>query len=389
MSRRLILVFNAGSSSLKFSLFELPSLQPVLQANIERIGLSRPAIEYKTNERDGVIYLKTKITDHAAALSTAFAFIIWSGLAVADIEVIGHRVVHGGEEFYQPTIVDKKVLNKLRRYNHLAPLHNPINLSVISACLEILPKVKNIACFDTEWYKNFQPEYFLYPLPQQFYHKFKIRRYGFHGLSHEYVARQAAKVLGRPLSQLNLITCHLGSGASVTAVAKGKAVANSMGFTPLSGLPMASRSGDIDPNIIFYLLDLGIKPDDIYKNLNTQSGWLAIAGTTDFRQIMVDAGYRIDGFKPRAKQQRDRSKLALRQFVEAINFYIGGYAAKLKKVDAVVFTGGIGGENKHFFKIMTKELSWLKSVNLLQIPTNEELVIASKVKTVWRKLEKK
>ncbi len=388
MARRLILVFNAGSSSLKFSLFEAGSLQPVLQANIERIGLSRPAINYKTEERDGIVYLKTKITDHTAALSTAFAFIIWSGLSIADIAVVGHRVVHGGEEFYQPTVIDKKVINRLRRYNHLAPLHNPINLSVISACLDILPKVKNIACFDTEWYKNFKPEYFLYPLPWQFYQKFRIRRYGFHGLSHEYVARQAAKVLDKPLSQLNLITCHLGSGSSVTAVAKGKAVANSMGFTPLSGLPMASRSGDFDPNIILYLLDLGEKPDSIYKDLNTKSGWLAVAGTADFRQIMVDAGYSIDGFKPRSKQQREKSKLALRQFIDAISFYVGGYAAKLKKVHAVVFTGGIGGENKHFFNIMTKELSWLRSVSLLQIPTNEELIIAAKVKAILRKVKK-
>ncbi len=377
-----ILVFNAGSSGLKFALFKEKGLDRLLYGNIERVGLSRPFITYQNQKKKGEIDIRQSLKNHYQALEVAFAFIAWQGFSLGDIRIIGHRVVHGGDEFWQPTLVNKQILQRIAKYNDLAPLHNPVNLAVIEACQQFLSGVKNVACFDTEWYKDLKPENYLYAIPLQFYQKYKIRRYGFHGLSHQYVAQQAAKLLRRPLAKLNLITCHLGSGASVSAVRRGRAIACSMGFTPLSGLPMSSRSGDLDANIPLYLIEkCGFKVSEVFNILNTQSGWRAIAGTGDFRQVMVDAGYKIVGFKPRrSKQQRLMAKLVLDQFIAQVKFYIGGYAALLGRTDAVVFTGGIGERNPHFLKLVTRNLKMCKGVKVLQIATDEELMIAQKVR---------
>lgn len=382
MVKKNILVLNAGSSSLKFALFDKASLKKLLAGNVERVGLSKSFITLSGNKRSQVA-LSKEVADHQRALEVVLGYLAWRGYDLAKIHEVGHRVVHGGEEFIKPTLVDKKVIKKIANYNKLAPLHNPINISVIQASLKLLPKLKNVACFDTEWYKDMPPVYYLYSLPLEYYQKYRIRQYGFHGLSHQYVAAMAAKKLNQSLNKINLITCHLGSGSSITAVKNGKAIETSMGMTPLAGLTMGSRSGDLDANIPLYMIsELKMSPRRVHEVLNFESGWKGLTGTTDFRQIMVDAGYKIPGFKSRSdKLKKKLSHLVLQKYVNEVKFYIGGYKALLEKVDGVVFTGAIGERNKDFRQLVTKGLD-LKSIKVMAINTDEELMIAQKIKKI-------
>jgi len=382
MSKEIILVLNAGSSSLKFALFAKVSLKRLLAGNVERIGLSQSFISLPGNKK-GQVALTRPVANHQRALEVVLGYLAWRGYDLSKINEVGHRVVHGGEEFIKPILVDKKVIKRIANYNKLAPLHNPINISVIQASLRLLPKSKSVACFDTEWYKDMPPAYYLYSLPLEYYQKYRIRQYGFHGLSHEYVAEVAAQRLNQPLNKINLITCHLGSGSSITAVKQGSAIETSMGMTPLAGLSMSSRSGDLDANIPLYMIrELKISPRRVQEILNFESGWQGLAGTSDFRQIMVDAGYRIPGFKYRSdKLVRKLSYLVLNKFVNEVKFYIGGYRALLGKVNAVVFTGAIGERNKDFRQLVIKGLD-LKGIKVMIIDTNEELMIARKIKRV-------
>ncbi len=375
-----ILVLNAGSSSLKFSLFNKKNLQEFFAGNIERIGLKDSLISYRKGKIKKVLTIHENIPNHQKALEAAIGFLEWSNFNIADIDLVGHRVVHGGGDFLSSVVLNRKVIRQISKNNDLAPIHNLINLAVIKASMKLLPKVKNVASFDTEWYSDMEPVHYLYSLPWKYYTKYKIRKYGFHGLSHEYIAFKAAKKLKRPLNKLNLITCHLGSGASITAVRQGRAIENSMGFTPLSGLLMSSRVGNIDANVPLHMIKkLKISPGRVYEILNYESGWLALAGVKDFRQVMVDSGYPIKGFKSRKEKiDRDKSKLVLNKFLNEVRFYIGGYVGLLGRVDALVFTGGIGERNAHFRKLVVKGLN-LK-VKVLEIPTNEELMIAKKIK---------
>ncbi len=378
----MILVFNAGSSSLKFALFDDQVKRRYVFGNIERIGLDKPIFSFTVGNRSVRENLTTKVKNHQQALQVARTFLLWQGYNLSALKKIGHRVVHGGGKFWQPIKLDAKVIKQLASFDQLAPLHNPVNLAVIKACQKLFPQIVQYVCFDTEWYRFMPPENYLYSLPEYLYKRYGVRQFGFHGLSHEYVAKQAAKVLGKPLASIKLITCHLGAGGSITAVENGRAIETSMGFTPLAGLSMSSRAGDVDANIPLYMIrNLKFSADKVFTILNKQSGWQALCGTADFRQIMVDSGYKIAGFTPRQqKSLRAKSKLALVRYVNEVRFYIAGFTALLaNQVAAVVFTGAIGAGNSDFRKLVLKKL-FTKKTRVLSFISDEETMIANKIK---------
>ena len=383
-----ILVINSGSSTLKFKIFDFLKLKEVSSGIVERIGLKNSFFEMNYNK----IHTRKNdyIRNHTEAINLVLSEVCemfsLSSREELDgvIKVVGHRVVHGGEDLTKSLVVTPRIFKKIDKYSELAPLHNPANLEGISITEEIMPKVKNIAVFDTAFY-NTLPDYaFLYALPYKFYSKYNIRRYGFHGISHSYVAREASLKLKKDLNKLNLITCHLGSGASVTAIEQGKAVDTSMGFTPLDGLVMSTRCGDIDPSIIFYL-EKKLKKKDIEEILNKESGLLGISGTADMREILINSGYKVPGFESSQKRSSDEKKLlklALQVFVYRVQKYISAYLGILGSVDAIVFTGGIGERSRVVRDLIIKGVKIDKKIKTLAIPANEELMIAREVKSV-------
>jgi acetate kinase len=295
--------------------------------------------------------------------------IIFKG--IQGLDAVAHRVVHGGEFFRQPTLINGRAINRIRQCSWLAPLHNPANLAGIVATQRLLTEVPQVAVFDTAFYRDLPQVAYLYGLPLAYYRRHHIRRYGFHGTSHEYVAYEAARVLRRPLHNLNLITCHLGNGCSITAVQEGRAVDTSMGFTPLEGLIMGTRCGDIDPAIVIFLITkLGLRPHEVDELLNKESGLRGISGiSNDMRRISELA---IKGNR--------RARLAYEMFIYRIVKYVGSYAAVLGRVDALVFTAGIGENHAPIRKEVTRRLLKLlkRPVRMLVIPTKEELLIARK-----------
>ena len=293
---------------------------------------------------------------------------------------IGHRVVHGGEPFTKPTLVSSVNLKLLSKYNHLAPLHNPINLSVIKICRQLLLGRNNYAVFDTEYYSRFKPEQFLYGLPINLYRNFSIRRYGFHGISHKYVSAEAAKKIKLPLSKLNIISLHLGSGCSITATRHSQAIATSMGFTPLSGLVMGTRSGDIDPGALLEIQEkLGLNAKAVNDLLARKSGLLGLSGfTSDMREILKAAGKKVVGYYGPAKfssRQKAGAKLAINIFIARIREYLFQYAGLLKKVDIIVFTGGIGERSQAVRQLVMENIAWAKLPQVLIVKTDEERAI--------------
>jgi acetate kinase len=298
---------------------------------------------------------------------------------------VGHRLVHGGKKYNQPIIITPSILEKLKSNNRLAPLHNPINLACITTCHEVLPNLKNVAVFDTGFYRTLPAQSFLYALPYNYYLEQGIRRYGFHGISHQFVVEQAALKIKKSLSKLKIISCHLGNGCSVTAVKYGQAVETSMGFTPLAGLMMGTRSGDIDPAIVLYLQSqLNLSPTEVDEILNKKSGLLGISGySSDLRDILLACGYGIPGYRaPKKFSQKDKTmaKIALDMFIHNIIRYIGSYATVMGGVDYIVFTAGIGERNADIRRLIMKEVKKaFPQVKSLVIPTNEELMIARQV----------
>lgn len=327
-----ILVINAGSSSIKYSLFEMQDHSTLLNGNIECIGESLALHRYQLRVGEPKISEKV-LADHQQALKELFTVLRSSGVIEnGDLTCIGHRVVHGGELFHQPALIAPQVLKQIRDMIPLAPLHNPANLLGIEEALRLMGNIPQVVVFDTAFHQR-MPEYaFRYALPDNLYREHSVRRYGFHGTSHGYVAKQAAIFLERDLESLNLITLHLGNGASVTAIENGLSVDTSMGMTPLEGLMMGTRCGDIDPSLHFYLSRTLDMPMEAVENLlNKASGCKGICGENDMRAIhqMAEAG---DG----------AAKLALAMYAYRIKKYIGAYFAVLGRVDALVFTGGIG-----------------------------------------------
>ncbi len=359
----MILVINSGSSSLKFKLFD-PKLRPAASGIVERIGLDAPFLAFSHGGKERKTPF-VSVRDHAAALKEALAALAAVGIDLSAIRAVGHRVVHGGEEFVEPTAIDAAVLKRLHAYDRLAPLHNPPNLSGIEAVLRVLPRVPNVAVFDTAFYRTMPAEAYMYALPYELYEKHRIRKYGFHGISHAYVAGEAAKLLKKPLAKLKLVTCHLGSGASVTAVKGGKAVDTSMGFTPLEGLTMSTRCGDIDPEIPVWLMrELKMAPDEVDELMNKRSGTLGISGHKDMRDVLAGA-----------KKGEKRAKLALDMFVYDVVRYAGEFMAVMGGCDAIVFTAGVGERSEEIRKMIMKRLSAFKLKHLV-VPTDEEGSIA-------------
>lgn len=387
-----ILVINAGSSSLKYQLFDMDKEEVLAKGLCERIGIEGSQLKHQPKDQDTVI-LSNPMKNHADAIRMVIDALVDPTYGVikdmSEITAVGHRVVHGGEAFSGSVIIDAQVMKVLNACIDLAPLHNPPNIIGIEACKEAMPGVPMVGVFDTAFHQTMPPEAYLYAIPYELYEKHKIRKYGFHGTSHKYVAERAAKLLKTPIEQLKIITCHLGNGSSITAVKNGKSVDTSMGFTPLAGVAMGTRSGMIDPAIVTFLMEkenLSIK--EVNDLLNKKSGVLGISGvSSDFRDIHAAAD---EGNK--------RAKLALDIFAYSVKKYIGTYAAIMGGVDAIVFTAGIGENNA---KMRTSILSGLEfmgikideeknairgkeidistpdaSVRTLVIPTNEELMIA-------------
>jgi acetate kinase len=332
-----ILVINAGSSSVKFTLFEMPGTARLATGIVERIGTEGTRLHYTARGRKPEVR-EAAITDvHGAvvAMTTLLTDQCYGVIASsAEIAAVGHRVVHGGEKISVPVVIDARIKGIIQECYDLAPLHNPPNMRGIEACEEQFPGVAQVAVFDTAFHAAMPPQAFLYGLPHSFYTQDKIRRYGFHGSSHKYVCTQAARYLKRPLNKLRLISCHLGNGCSIAAVKGGQSIDTSMGLTPLEGLIMGTRCGDIDPAIVFHVMThKQIGPQALYQVLNRESGlWgLAGVGSSDVRDILAAA-----------QAGNARARTALEVFAYRVRKYIGAYTAVLGRVDAIIFTAGIG-----------------------------------------------
>ena len=389
-----VLVINSGSSSIKYRLFDMTAKTVPASGVLEQIGETQSRLTHQTRNARGEMdeIVKTDaVADHQAGFQLIGAVLGESGALqdTKELSGIGHRVVHGGEEFKEPTRINAAVIDTIRRLSPLAPLHNPANLLGIEVAMQSAPQVPQIAVFDTAFHQSIPIHAFRYAIPQDLYEAHHVRRYGFHGTSHDYVAKQAAKLMDRPLNSLNLITLHLGNGASAAAVKGGKSIDTSMGMTPLEGLIMGTRCGDIDPAIIFYLKrKTGLARDEVESILNQDSGLKGICGVNDMRQI-----------EELAQSGNSQAQLAIEMVCYRIKKYIGAYYAVLGRLDALVFTAGIG-ENSALVRAgscrglsqlgievdsaknnrKSKEAFEIQSrgsiVKILVIPTNEELEIA-------------
>ncbi len=329
-----ILVFNCGSSSIKYLLCQMPQQKIIARGMIGRIGHENATFKHVAGNQ--TVERQSKIETHQDAVSLIWEMIRGQTSESVDhtsrINAVCHRVVHGGSDFDGPVRIDESVIDSIERLIPLAPLHNPPDLAGIKAAGQLLPDVIQVACFDTAFHRTMPESAYLYGLPYQWCAEYGIRKYGFHGISHRYVADKAAQWLGRKLQDMNLITCHLGNGCSMTAIQNGRSVDTSMGFTPLEGLMMGTRPGDFDPAVIFYLQKKGFQPEQLNDMCNKQSGLLGVSGiSNDIRDILQAA-----------EQGHERAKLAIDIFCYRIKKYIGAYMAVLGRLDTVVFTGGIG-----------------------------------------------
>jgi len=329
-----VLVINAGSSSIKYYLYMMPQSEVMARGLVERIGTDASRLIHFYNGKTHTV--ETKVENVESGMQLILETLVSSQVGVlhsiGEIGAVGHRVVHGGEAFTGSVIIDDKVIASIEEFADLAPLHNPPNLAGIRAIQRKLPDVKQVACFDTAFHATIPQVAYMYALPYELYEKLHIRRYGFHGISHRYVARRAAAIMGRGKYDINAITCHLGNGCSITAVRQGRSIDTSMGFTPLEGVPMGTRSGDLDPAILFYLGEKGYDIESLNDLCNKKSGLLGLSGVSNDVRNLIEL----------AKQGNTRAKLAIDIFCYRIRKYIGAYCAVLDKVDAVVFTGGIG-----------------------------------------------
>lgn len=391
-----VLVINCGSSSLKYQLFDMEKEQVLAKGLVERIGIDGSRIKHTKTGMDAVT-TETAIPDHKVGIKLVIDALLDKSHGVIasldELSAVGHRVVHAGEKFATSVRLDAKVMAALKECIPLAPLHNPANIMGIEAVTEALPKIPQVGVFDTAFHQTMPNNAFIYGVPYGYYEKYGVRRYGFHGTSHYYVAHRAAAMLGKPIEKLKIITCHLGNGSSITAVNGGKSVDTSMGFTPLAGVLMGTRCGDIDPALVPFLAETEkISVKEVDNLLNKKSGMLGLSGvSSDLRDI-----------EEAAERGEARSQLALKVLTYGIKKYIGAYAAAMGGIDAVVFTAGVG-ENSVTIRAMTCEgleflgleldaaknnvrskeavISTDKSgVKVLVVPTNEELVIARDTK---------
>ncbi len=389
-----ILVINSGSSSIKYQLFEMPGSTAVAGGLVERIGEPTGRVLY-WSQAGAKIEREMPVADHRQGLTQVVELLLDERQGVigsaGEITAVGHRVVHGGEKFSQPTVIDTEVMDTIRELIPLAPLHNPANLSGIEVAREIFPEAAQVAVFDTAFHQTMLPRAYRYAIPNALYEEQHIRVYGFHGTSHLYVSKMALAHLGKPAADTNLISIHLGNGASMTAVAGGQSVDTTMGFSPLPGLIMGTRSGDIDPAVIFYLSErLNMSIPEIDRLLNKQSGLLGLTGVNDVRDI-----------QERSEAGDMAATLALEMYAYRIKKYIGAYTAVLGYLDAIIFTAGVGQNSPVVRQLVCANLESLGivldeeknaagetgpvseiqgengRVKILIIPTNEELEIAS------------
>lgn len=387
-----ILVINAGSSSIKFQLFEMPGGTIAAKGMVERIGGGEAQLNYSVN--GDALCRPVRAENHQQAMQVILEILTDSEVGAVrqaqEIRAVGHRVVHGGEEFTGSVKIDAAVLQSIERFADLAPLHNPPNLTGIRAAVQALPEAVQVACFDTAFHATIPPTAYLYGLPYEIYETYRVRRYGFHGTSHRYVARRAAELMGRDKYGVNLITCHLGNGCSITAVKNGRSVDTSMGLTPLEGVIMGTRCGDLDPAIVFYLAEKGYTMAQLNELFNKKSGLLGISGVSNDMRNLTE----------QASRGHPRAQLAIEIFCYRIKKYIGAYTAVLGTLDGVIFTGGIGENNASIRERILSDLPQLgieidaarnqaaqpkerlistdgSRVKVYVIPTNEEAAIAA------------
>ena len=387
-----ILVLNCGSSSIKYKLFQMSTKKVLAQGGIEKIGMDDSFLKITLSSDEKVILKKT-IQEHTAGIEFILEMLTDSKYgclqSLNEIDAVGHRIVHGGEKFNQSVIITQEVIDKVKACVDIAPLHNPANLIGIRACQELMPNVPMVAVFDTAFHQTMPDVAYTYALPYEYYEKYAVRRYGFHGTSHSYVSKRAADVLGKDYSELKTIVCHLGNGASICAVKNGKSVDTSMGLTPLEGLIMGTRSGDVDPSILDFIAQKeNLTLSEVMNVLNKKSGVEGISGvSSDFRDLAAAA-----------EEGNDRARLALDAFVYRVVKYIGAYAAAMNGVDVICFTAGCGENDVTTRGKIVRAIEYLgitldeeankaargeegvistadSKVTVLAVPTNEELAI--------------
>ena len=387
-----VLVINAGSSSLKYQLMDTDTRTVLAKGLCERIGIDG-RLTHKVPAKDLKLEFEIAMPTHAEAIQSVLDALTSAEHGVirsmSEIDAVGHRVVHGGEKFAASARIDADVMAALEECIPLAPLHNPANITGIKACQAVMPSTPMVAVFDTAFHQTMPARSYIYALPYEYYEKDKVRRYGFHGTSHRYVSARAAALLGKPIEELKIITCHLGNGSSVSAIDGGRSVDTSMGFTPLAGVPMGTRSGDLDAGILEYLMNkYGMDIKEMLNVLNKKSGVLGISGvSSDFRDL-----------EEAAKAGNDRAQLALDSFQYSVKKLVGAYAAAMGGVDAIVFTAGVGENDAVTRMAIASGLEFMgvkmdaeanntrgheavvsaadSKVKVLLIPTDEELMIA-------------
>lgn len=388
-----VLVINAGSSSLKYQLIDMETITVLAKGLCERIGIDGSNLQHKNLVKGISEKVESKMENHADAIRMVIDALTDAEYGVIksmdEIGAVGHRVVHGSEYFADSCVIDGKVMEALKMCIPVAPLHNPPNITGIEACEKIMPGVKQVAVFDTAFHQTMPRKAYMYALPYEYYEKYKIRKFGFHGTSHRFVSAEAAKMLGKPIEDLKIITCHLGNGSSVAAVDHGKCVDTSMGFTPLDGVVMGTRTGSMDPAVVTFLMEnAGMTAKEVDNLMNKKSGVFGISGiSSDFRDLSAAA-----------ESGNDRAQLALDMFSYSVTKLIGAYAAAMGGVDAVVFTAGIGENDGAIRAKVVENLGFMgikvdpeknrvrgeavdvtadgAAVKTLVIPTNEELMIA-------------
>ena len=387
-----ILVINCGSSSLKYQLIDMEEKKVLAKGLAERIGIEGGRVKYEAAGKDEIV-IEEKLADHKAALKIVLDSLQHAEYGAVksldEIDAVGHRVVHGGEAFAESVIIDDEVMKAINDNVEIAPLHNPPNIIGIEACKEIMGDIPMVAVFDTAFHQTIPALNYIYALPYEYYEKYKVRRYGFHGTSHQYITERAAEMLGKNLDDVNLITCHLGNGSSISAVVGGKCYDTTMGFTPLEGLAMGTRTGDMDPAIVPFIMDKeNLSTEEMSNVMNKKSGVLGISGvSSDFRDL-----------EEAAEKGNERAQLALDIFENRVRKFIGAYLTEMDHCDGIIFTAGVGENSISTRERVIDGLASLgikidrdkndmrgkeavisaddSSIPVLVIPTNEELKIA-------------
>ena len=399
-----ILVLNCGSSSVKYKLIEIKANKVLAEGGVEKIGLPDAFIKFKLSDGSKKI-VELDITDHQGAIKSILDTITGAEYGCIksfdEIDAVGHRVVHGGEKFNKSVLITDEVIAKVKECYDIAPLHNPVNIAGIDAITSILPNVPQVGVFDTAFHQTMPAKSFMYALPYKFYKEDGVRRYGFHGTSHRYVSRRACEFLGLPYEEQKIITCHIGNGGSITAVMNGVSVDTSMGLTPVEGLMMGTRSGDVDAGALTYIMGKeGLDANGLANMINKKSGVLGITGiSSDMRDV-----------ENAISQGNERAKLALDMYEYRIIKYVGSYIAAMNGVDVIVFTGGVGENQTTTREVVTNNLSFMgvkidkelnaktrgkecllstpdSTVKVVVIPTDEELMIATDTREIVEKLK--